>query len=189
MSYWSKVVQSRISRRRALAATSAGALSAAFLAACGSDDDGGSSSGGKDSSGLIASPEDTTSQAKTGGTIKDFYTAELTDMDALRWNTASTVNLISVFAYPRMLKFTIVKAPETNDGSMVEGETAASYEVSPDKLTVTMKLRQGMKWDSRAPTNGRVIDTDDVLFSWKKFSEVNASGVNLANSRAQQSRA
>jgi ABC-type transport system substrate-binding protein len=41
------------------------------------------------------------------------------------------------------LKFTVVPAPKTNDGGMVEGESAASYEVSPDKLTLTMKLRQG----------------------------------------------
>jgi peptide/nickel transport system substrate-binding protein len=173
-----------VSRRRALAATGAGAFGAAFLAACGGGDDDSSSTGGSSGTGssnsIVAKPVDTSSQAKAGGTIKDYYTAELTDMDALRWNTASTVNLISVFAYPRMLKFKLVSADQTNDGSMVEGETATSYEQSPDKLTLTLKLRQGMKWDARAPTNGRAIDTQDVLFSWNKFASVNASAVNLA---------
>jgi hypothetical protein len=159
LSYWDKVVSSRVSRRRALAATGAGAFSAAFLAACGGSDDDSSSTGGTGGtgdSGILAKPVDTTSQAKAGGTIKDFYTAELTDMDSLRWNTASTVNLISVFAYPRILKFKTVPAGQFNDGSQVEGETATSYELSPDKLTLTLKLRQNMKWDSRAPTNGQV---------------------------------
>jgi peptide/nickel transport system substrate-binding protein len=36
-----------------------------------------------------------------------------------------------------------------------------------------------MKWDARAPTNGRALDADDVLFSWKKFGDLNASAVNM----------
>ena len=54
-----------------------------------------------------------------------------------------------------------------------------SWEVSPDKLTLTFKLRQGMKWDQQAPTSNRVVDTDDVLFSWKKFGALNPSAANL----------
>ena len=60
---------------------------------------------------------------------------------------------------------------------------AESYEVSPDKLTVTMKLRQGQKWDARAPTNGRVMDMEDVMFSWNKFAKVNPAAANFLNSR------
>ena len=55
-----------------------------------------------------------------------------------------------------------------------------SWEVSPDKLTLTIKLRQGMKWDPQAPTSGRAMDTSDILFSWEKFKKVNASAANLA---------
>jgi ABC-type transport system substrate-binding protein len=62
---------------------------------------------------------------------------------------------------------------------------AESFEVSPDRLTVTLKLRRGpgTKWDDRAPTNGREMDMDDVLFSWKKFAELNPGAANVANSR------
>jgi ABC-type transport system substrate-binding protein len=184
-SYWTKVVSNRISRRRALAATGAGALGAAFLAACGSDNDSGSSgstggsTGGSKSNSILATPQDTTSQAKAGGVIKDYYTAELTHMDALLSNSASTVNLISVFVYPRLMKFKTVPAGQENDGSQLEGEAATSYELSPDKMTLTFKLRQGMKWDSRAPTNGRPLDASDVLFSWKKFGDLNPSAPNM----------
>ena len=180
-SYWDNVLRFRISRRRSLMASGAGLTTATLLAACGSDNqDGGSStgSGGSGSStGLIASPSK--SEGKPGGVLKDFYAAELTHMDALLSNSASTVNLISVFAYPRLLKFTIHEAPKTNDGGETEGEVAQSVEKSPDGLTYTFKLRQGMLWDKRAPTNGRVLDTDDVLFSWKKFAAVNASAPNF----------
>jgi peptide/nickel transport system substrate-binding protein len=179
--YWSRPMQQRLSRRRAMVATGGGALGAAFLAACGGGNGGGGNQGPVDRSGLLSKPTNTSSQAKPGGVLKDVYNAELTHADALLSNSASTVNLISVFAYPRMLKFSIVEQPEQNDGSSVEGEAMESYEVSADKLTVTFKLRQGMKWDSRAPTNGRVIDTEDVLFSWKKFAELNPSAPNLAH--------
>src|SRR5688500_9788293 len=104
-SYWDSLLSSRVSRRRTMAASGAGLTAAALLAACGSDDGGGDSStgggGSGPSSGLIASPSKT--DGKAGGVLRDFYGAELTHMDALLSNSASTVNLISVFAYPRLL--------------------------------------------------------------------------------------
>src|SRR6478672_1147984 len=46
--YWRKIMDTRLGRRRALAATGGFAAGAAFLAACGgSDDKGGSSSNGE----------------------------------------------------------------------------------------------------------------------------------------------
>src|ERR1044071_1165338 len=63
----------RITRRRALPATGATGLAAAFAAACGggSSDGGSSSSPSKEpTSGLLAKREDTTKQAKRGGTLK-----------------------------------------------------------------------------------------------------------------------
>src|SRR5688500_14914861 len=170
-----------------MAVTGSAAAGAAFLAACGGGDDDGDSTGGTGGakgSGLIYEPVDSTSQAKAGGTIKHYANADITHFDALASNSASTVNFGSVFAYNRLLKFKPGTYPNGADGS-VEGEMAESYEVSPDKLTVTFKLRQGngTKWDDRAPTNGRLMDMDDVLYSYKKFAAENPSGANVANSR------
>jgi len=169
-----------------MAATGSAAAAAAFLAACGGGDDDGDSSEGSGSkgSGLIYEPVDTTSQAKAGGTLKHYANADIAHFDALASNSASTVNFGSVFSYNRLLKFKPGKYPNGADGSS-EGEMAESWEVSPDKLTLTMKLRQGngTKWDDRAPTNGRVMDMDDVLYSYKKFAAENPSGANVANSR------
>ena len=36
-----------------------------------------------------------------------------------------------------------------------------------------------MKWDSRAPTNGRPLDAQDVVFSWNKFGQANLLRSNL----------
>jgi peptide/nickel transport system substrate-binding protein len=181
--YWQKFTDSRVDRRRALTlAGGAGAgLAALGLAGCGSGSGyGGQNKGSSAGSGLTVSlAQDTTAQAKPGGVIKNFFQADILHFDALLSNSSSTVNDVSVFTYPRLLKYTLVPAGKLNDGSMVEGDLMESYEVSPDKLTLTFKMRQGLKWDPKAPTGGRVIDAQDVLFSWKKFGTVNASAVNL----------
>jgi peptide/nickel transport system substrate-binding protein len=182
--YWTQVTNRRIGRRRGLAATVLGAAGAAFLLACGGSDDAGNKSKA-DQSGQLYKPADTTSKAKPGGSLKHYATADITHFDALASNSASTVGNGSVFAYTRLLKFKPGFFPDTADGTS-EGEMAEAYEVSPDKLTVTMKLREGVKWDSRAPTNGRVLDIEDVLYSYRKFAKVNPSGANVDFSRNPQ---
>jgi peptide/nickel transport system substrate-binding protein len=179
--YWRRFTENRLNRRRALIGTGAGALGAAFLAACGGggSDSGKQASNSKDKSGLIYEPEDTSSQAKPGGVIRYPYTTDILTWDALQSNSASTVNDVSVFTYPRLVKYTLTKYPKPNEGG-VEGDAMESFEISPDKLTYTFKLREGMKWEAKAPTSGRTIDTQDIVFSWNKFAKVNASAANLA---------
>src|SRR5262245_26212210 len=72
--YWNNLSAGRLSRRRALTLTGAGALGAAFLAACGGSDDSDSKSSGstkkKDTSGLLANPTDDSAQRKRGGELR-----------------------------------------------------------------------------------------------------------------------
>src|SRR5215217_4804226 len=79
--YWHKEINHRLSRRRTLVATGAGALGAAFLAACG----GGSSKSGsgetKDASGLVTAVKDETKDLKRGGTLWSRTTSEPATMD------------------------------------------------------------------------------------------------------------
>jgi peptide/nickel transport system substrate-binding protein len=181
--YWQNFTAGRLSRRRALAGTGAAALGAAFLAACGGGGSGSGSSSNtsasKDKSGLVTEPEDTSSKAKSGGTIKTVYTADILHFDALASNSSSTVNDATVFAYSRLVKFQTTKAPKPYEGG-IEGDLMESWETSPDKLTLTFKVRPGMKWDSRSPTNGREIDAQDIAWSWHKFAALNPSAANLA---------
>src|SRR6266508_1749738 len=72
-SYWGRLVGQRLSRRRALIATSGAAAAAAFLAACGggsSDKGEGGKATGETGSSLLAKIEDTSKDAKRGGTMK-----------------------------------------------------------------------------------------------------------------------
>jgi ABC-type transport system substrate-binding protein len=155
-------------------------LAALSLVGCGGSDDGGDGGSGGDASGLIYQPQDSTSRAKAGGTFRGFTTNDPPSMDPLTSSAFQVTSSVAYYAYPRMLKWKAVKFPEFADGS-VEGELAESHEVSGDKLQVTFKLRQGLKWDNRAPTNSRVIDAQDVVFSWEKFSKLNGLAADFAS--------
>ncbi|HEY7268350.1 MAG TPA: ABC transporter substrate-binding protein [Dehalococcoidia bacterium] len=165
-----------MTRRRALVGASSVTASAAALSVVGCGSGGGSgskassSSQPADASGLLYSPKDTTSSAKAGGTLKSFRPADIASLDPL--SAASIlVYYATMYSYPRLFKFTPAKYPDI-PGNDVEGDFVQSYEISPDKLLITAKLRQGLKWDSRTPTNGREIDSQDVVFSWNKFAQV-----------------
>ncbi len=206
-SYWAKVTRQRIARRRVLVATSGLGLSAAALALIGcssSSNNNSSSSSGSSASGASASsgaasgssapsgasgpaPTKTNgllytpsaSTGKPGGTLKHYETADATHFDAVADSAATVVRQSSAVFYPRLLRMTAVEYPKEADGSS-QGETAESWEISPDKLTITMKIRQNMLWDRRAPTNGRPIDANDVVFSWNKYSKINPNSSSLA---------
>ncbi len=204
--YWSKVLEARVSRRRALAIAAASAGAASFIAACGGTNNNGktgsttagatgkgaSAGSGASTSGasgaknsLVDVPLDTTAQAKPGGTLKHWTDGDAVHDDALASNANGVINWISAFAYPRMLRNADFKYPKAPDGTL-EGETARSFEYSPDKLTLTFKIRQGMKWDMREPTNGRLLDAQDVLFSWNRFATENQSAGDMSSKRTPQ---
>jgi ABC-type transport system substrate-binding protein len=65
--------------------------------------------------------------------------------------------------------------------SKIIGDLAQSWEFSPDKLTLTMKLRPGVKFHNKPPVNGRVVDVNDVMFSWKRYKELGALRANISN--------
>src|SRR5690606_26819227 len=64
------------------------------------------------------------------------------------------------------------------DGSVMPG-IAESWEWSPDGLEFIMKLRQGVHFHPIEPVNGRVLDMDDVNFSWQKSVEVGQLGAEV----------
>ena len=125
-------------------------------------------SGSSGTSGLITKPADTTAQAKHGGTLKEVALAEPRSLDAS--NPQADYNFIAPFVYSTLF----VAKPghlESPTGDL-QGQIAESWEVSPDGLTITMKLRQGVKWHNRAPVNGRTFDVDDVMFSFDHYKEI-----------------
>jgi ABC-type transport system substrate-binding protein len=85
-------------------------------------------------------------------------------------NPGADYNRIAPFVYSTLL----VAKPghaEAPTGEL-QGQLAQSWEVSPDGLTITMKMRPGVKWHNRQPVNGREMDMDDVMFSFDHYKEL-----------------
>lgn len=185
--YWDKVLNRRVSRRRAIAATGALTASAAFLAACGGDDDNGGTtstpSGGTEAPapttapGLLYDRVDETSGAVAGGTYTDSHPLVLTTFDPMFPGGHIRVARRGYSQFFRV-KPGLLEQP---DGT-IEGDAAASWEMSADNLTLTIKLEPGAKYPDIAPVNGRALDTDDVLFTWNRLLELGTQRAQLANS-------
>jgi ABC-type transport system substrate-binding protein len=191
--YWQNALQKRIGRRRALAATGAAGAAAAFLAACGGGNNNNSTAGGtgatgttggatgatgsKDTSGLLFQSTDETKQAIKGGKYVDSHPLVLVTLDPMKSGGQIRV---ARRGYSQLFRVTDgVNQP--SDGS-IEGDLAQSYELSPDKLTLTVKLDPGAGLPPIAPVNGRTIDADDVLFSWNRLKTEGVLQKELVNS-------
>jgi peptide/nickel transport system substrate-binding protein len=172
-SYWNQTLRQRLSRRRALAATGAGAAGAVLLAACGGDrdsEDGGTSS-------LLTKPQDVTSGAKKGGVMLFWRDREVDTSDP----HATTRNAPgSISTYSRLVR----RKPGYMAPQPVEfiGDLAESWEVSGDRLQLTFKLRPQAKWHNVSPVSGRAVDAQDIAYSWRRVAAVGANRSLLANS-------
>ena len=69
---------------------------------------------------------------------------------------------------------------KNSDGSL-QGDVFESWELSPDRLTLTGRLNNGARYPQIAPVNGRPVDVDDVLFSWDRFTKKSSTRAGVAN--------
>jgi peptide/nickel transport system substrate-binding protein len=148
------------------------ATSAAFLAACG----GGESTPKpkEEASSVVFTPKDSSKSAKKGGTLSIRRSADVTHFDPNVPLGASGVPTAMVFSRLVRLKPGLNKPP----GTEYMGDLMESWEFSPDKMQVTFKLRNNASWHQVAPVNGRRVDAEDILASYKRYE---SSAVNAAN--------
>ena len=172
----------RLSRRRALAA--AGGVGASALAlslvGCGGSSGDAKPGASNDKSGLLTAPEDTSKQAKSGGTLPWFVSSEPISLDPLTTSVGSIPQ--ALWAYSRLLRFK-PSTPGNNSKGELEGDTAESWEISQDGLQVTFKLRNNVKFDPRPPTNGRAMEANDVKWSWDRFAASSGSAGEVSNKK------
>src|SRR6266545_1263366 len=148
-SYWSSLLSNRVARRRFIqvVAGSGAAAGAISLIGCGGDGDGGAKKQPEDKSGLVSKAVDTSSQAKAGGVLPLYETSDTPGFDGLT-NASSIVNRENAFAYSLLIGPKVFnKAKGEGIATGVDPETAESYEVSPDGLQLTFKIRPNMKFD------------------------------------------
>src|SRR4051812_14247008 len=167
--YWQK----RISRRRVLVATGVTAAGAAFLAACGGSSEKKTDQPA-DKAGLIAKPVDSSKDAKKGGTLLASRNQDVFTFDG-QSSLIGGIGAASIYSRIVRLKPGLLTAPNLE----IMGDMAESWEVSPDKLTVTMKLRN-MTWHNIAPVNGRKVDAQDIAMSWSRWEKVGSTRGNYS---------
>ena len=178
--YWARRLPSRVGRRSFLAALGT-SMASAGLAACGifDDEERGSVSG--DKSGLLSKPEDTTSKAVPGGILPTFATGDAPSFDGL---TALQISgsYWNDWSYARLVDFhTSNLLAGEKRGNSVDPYGAESWEVTPDRLQYTFRLQPEGKLDPRPPTNGRLLDADDVVFAWNRFKSGHRSRTTLVH--------
>ena len=54
--------------------------------------------------------------------------------------------------------------------SVVRGQLAESYEISPDGLTFTFHIRPGVHWQDKPPMNGRELVAEDIVFNFHRMT-------------------
>jgi peptide/nickel transport system substrate-binding protein len=178
--YWSTIASRRVSRRRTLAGAGGVALGAAFLAACGGSDSGGSGAGDNKaaSSGVLTTAVETSKQAKRDGIMKDRTYSDVPTL-SVATGGSSPHNAVGPLVYSSMLQTKPgVLKPSENE---IAADLIESWEWAPDGLTITMKMRQGVKWHNKAPVNGRALDIDDIMQTWNRFVKGNGARVNVVN--------
>jgi ABC-type transport system substrate-binding protein len=183
--YWDKLLNARLGRRRAMTAVGATVAGAGLLAACGDDDkskdssDGGGSTGaggsGSAQNGLLTPIKDETSSLTKGG----IYKSVLGTPTTLDPHFTGPQTTHCWMCYSQLLR-TKPGHMENTDGD-IDRELLTSWEVSPDKLTITGKLTQNTKFSPVPPVNGRVVDIQDVLTSWERFKAVSPRRGDLAH--------
>ena len=52
----------------------------------------------------------------------------------------------------------------------LRGHLAESWDISEDGLTYTFKIRQGVKWQNKAPMNGRELTAKDIEYNWHRLT-------------------
>jgi peptide/nickel transport system substrate-binding protein len=163
-----------------MAGTLGGLSGAAALSliGCGGGEEGGVAG---DASGLLGRSEDTTKSAQAGGAWPSAYTEDIVTMDPIVNQASPTFPQLNP-VYSQLLKAG-VGVDKRPGAEAIVGDAAESYELSPDATILTLKLRPNLKFDPRPPTNGRVVDSADVRWSWDRFVSVGAAGGDLAKSR------
>ncbi len=171
-SYWQKIARSRVSRRRAVIGGAGAAGAAAFLAACGGGSKSGSSGdkGSANANSKIYTNDKPEEPVKKGGVWTQSAT-EPVNFDSFAQASAVVPQNASGWMQSRLLKYKQAPGLDPNLFT-IAGDLAESYEISPDGLSYTFKLRQGVKFHNVAPVNGRVFDAQDVMSTWDRFKSV-----------------
>jgi peptide/nickel transport system substrate-binding protein len=133
-------------------------------------------------SGLLTEITDSTGQAARGGRFVWAALQEPTHFDGIVGGGNPSQNIHQGLGYEAMVR----NKPgigEPSTWSEVLPHLAESWEVSPDKMTITFHLRPGVKFHNKAPVDGRALDAEDVVHTWQGFEELSANAGAYSNNK------
>ncbi|MYI85839.1 MAG: hypothetical protein F4081_03395, partial [Dehalococcoidia bacterium] len=155
----------RFNRRTVLkgAALGAGGIVAAGMVGCGDEDEEPPESTPEPAP--ESTPEPTaaaTTAAPAGPQEGSYYSALGGSTFSMDQHRAVTAGGIITYAYDGLVSY-----DDINVGS-VRGVMAESLPEQPDELTYVFKLRPGIKWQNKAPANGRDFTADDLAWNLQR---------------------
>ena len=170
--YWTRFWRKRLSRRRLMQATGISAAGLAVAGVVGCDDDGGT---GATATAPAATP--TEAGPKMGGTLTGplvgLSTGNPPSLDATR-QTTFLAQIPAAYHYSRLVKFVPPTPQEVNgvpsipiDFSNVEGDAAASWEITDDGTVVTFKIRDNLMFH---PPLSRTVTAQDIVAAIDVFA-------------------
>ena len=167
--YWSGILRDRLTRRRAVKLTGAGLALAGSLSVVGCGDDDSDSDSEPSQPSALPKPVDSTSSAVRGGNFMDRIANDASWYTYDQNLNSNGNDGIAGWVYSHLVQLNTGTREDMPDGS-VKADFAEKYEYSPDGLTVTFKIRPGMKWDARPPTSGRIADSSDAMYSYQRWA-------------------
>ena len=120
---------------------------------------------------------DATADPRAGGILRGLLDEEPATLDPIT-PSGGVGNQLAAFVYSRLVRFR--PGPRASVDGTVEGDAAERWE-QPDESTLIFRLREGMRFAQRAPTNGRALVAEDVVASWDAFASRGTYRTDLAN--------
>lgn len=173
--YWERARVLRSSRRRFVSGgIAAGAgLAGLALVGCGDDDDdddtGGGTPGPGGSPSAAASPV-----VNRGGTLRIPMSGVSSGDPPTLYpfeNLTYLAQTPSGYHYSRLLRGVADGKVAVEDKTVLEGDIVSKWEVV-DPTHYTFTLKPNLKWQNKAPMNGRAATAQDFVKTWEVFSKV-----------------
>lgn len=165
-------------KKRILALLLSLGLATSMLASCGSSEDSSDAASSSSASSESTSASSEGTSASSEGT-SDSAEAVSSDTDVVYTNTGPVEFFEHAWAnagqyvHTKLLFETLIGMDENMDPTTESG-MAESYVLSDDGMTLTVTLREGLKWH-----DGEDVTTDDVIWSMKAVLDETMVTLNL----------
>ncbi len=189
MSDTTDLIGTQLRRRTLLRAVTigAGGLAAAALIGCGGGDEDEPAAAAPAAPGAGVGPTDgklvkddalpypynfpePAKQPKAGGVMTVAATWDVADIDPTKSAAGGTVTIPNMF-YNRLIGIQRGPKADVFNAPILEPELAKSWERSPDGLTFTFKIQEGIKWQNLPPLSGRAFVAEDARFALERYSQ------------------